>query len=766
FRQFADPVAVNVFLDAGGMVRTAPYALTVGGEALPSAAAMLAGTKGGAGTGFAIDFSIDPNTIPRVSAIDLLNGKVDPALISGRQAIIGASALELRDFFVIPRHGIIAGALLQVLAADTLKQGRALHPVPLDPTLWLAALAGGLVLLLAKRLPLAGIAAAVFGTSAGVEALALFLQVQDALLLNTAIIHVIGALVAVRTLVHQVMRRGELHRRAARERDETQRVLDRVIADNFDGVVVVNQDQRIIAASASAESMLGKKLLHALAPDVLPQELLAALQKPLEQTFGQLHTGEIILGEGQGGRVLEYVATPSEVGEGHDRKLAACLTFRDVTEKRRDEERLRYLGRHDPLTGALSRNRLVETINSALETDGGRAKGIGIVALDLRRFRFINDTLGHTLGDALLRQVVSRIKSMGPDAIARVGGDSFVMLVPETEPERLKGYASTVTRWLSFPYELDGHQAIIAASAGATTTEISGFDPETILSHADMALSAAKEAGDNAVIIFASAMDERLREAQRLDTALHVALERGEFAVAYQPQVDLATGRAIGAEALLRWNHPELGAISPGTFVPAAEETGLILDISRWMFETACREATTWPRDVTLSVNVSPVHFELSDVHADIATARRTGLSPERLTVEITEGVFVDQGNRSGAQLDSLRAMGVKVALDDFGTGYSSLGYLGRLPIDKIKIDQSFVKRLPADREAVAIVQAIMTLADTLEKDIVVEGVENADQAWMMKMLGCKVGQGYHFSRPRTPEEFAALLAPALRESA
>ena len=424
------------------------------------------------------------------------------------------------------------------------------------------------------------------------------------------------------------------------------------------------------------------------------------------------------------------MVTQSHVAVGRTSSTIAALTFRDITARRAAEDQLTYLGTHDPLTGALSRSRLVGLIDAA----GNEGRQIGVVVLDLRRFRIINDTLGHGQGDLLLKQAGSRLLSMGPEAVARLGSDTFALLLPFADSDRVLAFCTSAVRWLTLPYKLaDNHQATIAAAAGATTTRLSGTDASTLLAHADMALSSAKLRRGNGVALFTPDMDQRLKARQAMDGALRRALAERQFSLAYQPQVDLTRGEVTGAEALARWPHPSRGSISPIEFIPAAEETGLIVELGRWALHSACADAARWPERLRIAVNVSPIQFELSNVVADVVAALdATGLDPRRLEIEITEGTFVQNAEQVSQDLDALRGLGVRVALDDFGTGYSSLSYLGRLPIDKIKIDQSFVKRLPGDAEAAAIVNAVVLLGQSLGKAILAEGIETLDQAWIL----------------------------------
>ena len=754
FAQYADPVSVNVNLDADGLVRSYPLGMWLGGTWVPSIAAVFGDLSPTAQGQFGIDYAIDPASVPRIAASDLLEGRVPAEMVAGRDAVIGASAVELRDFFVVPRHGILPGALLQIVATETLEQHRALVGAGFWPQLLALVILTGIGAWLRSGRRLWIVAALCAALAICTEIVSTLLQIRFALLFDTAAIHIGLAAIVLAALVDEVRRRGEQHRKAARERDALRVVLDRVITDSFDGVVIVRDDRRIISASQSAAHLLGSALTNGEARAVLPGALTAII----EQSFGHATAplgGEAAIETPAGPRQLEYAATLSNVEIEGEARDVVSLTFRDITERRAAEDRLVYLSRHDPVTGALTRGALLAEAQARL----GAGQAMSLVMLDLRHFRAINDTLGHSQGDVLLRLVVSRLRNMGPDAVARLGGDSFALLAPAMEPDRLAGYAGSITEWLSFPYQLDnGHRAVIAASAGATTSLLSGADAETMLSHADMALSAAKESVGSVVRLFETGMDNRLKASQQMDTALREALREQQLTLVYQPQIELETGRVIGAEALCRWTDPVLGTVSPADFIAAAEETGLIVELGAFVLEAACREAATWPAHMRIAVNVSPVQFELSDVAEAVETAlQRSGLDPHRLDVEITEGVFVRNVAQVTATLEMIRAMGVGIALDDFGTGYSSLGYLGRLPIDTIKIDQRFVRELPADDESIAIVTAVLNLSRALGKTTLAEGIETSAQADLLRAAGCDYAQGYHFGRPMSAEALLAL---------
>jgi diguanylate cyclase (GGDEF)-like protein len=549
------------------------------------------------------------------------------------------------------------------------------------------------------------------------------------------------------------------------ETESTRRTLARVFEDNFDGLVVVGEDGRIAAASRVAANMLlgpgGGDLVGRLASDVIPEPMLGAIQQNFADGRRAVPTpmALALIGDPRdGGFVVQYVTNLSDLGgsDGLARRVVS-LTFWDETDRRRREEELTFLGTHDHLTGALTRAELVRIVNATLIGERQRASGLAVMAIDLSRFKAMNDALGTARGDMLLKQLVSRLKAAGLDTVARLGGASFAMLRHgRMSAEEMRQFSTGLLERVVLPYVVGGQRAIVGAALGLTTTDVSGYDPEVLLGHADAALNEAKALPGNAFVVFTLEMEQRLKERQALDVALRQARERGEFSITYQPQCSLETGELVGVEALVRWTHPQFGVVSPDAFIPTAEENGEIIEIGRWVLNEACREVAAWPFQTRVAVNVSPVQFEFSDIVAEVREAlNASGLPAHRLDIEITEGILVSKADHVIEALDRLRALGVGIALDDFGTGYSSLSYLGRLPVDKIKIDQTFVSRLPADPESGAIIRAVMTLSDTLNKIVIAEGVENKDQAWMLRMMGCRIGQGYHFGRPQTGGEMA-----------
>jgi diguanylate cyclase (GGDEF)-like protein len=455
------------------------------------------------------------------------------------------------------------------------------------------------------------------------------------------------------------------------------------------------------------------------------------------------------------GRTVEVRGGPLASGGGW------MATFEDVTARRHAEQQIVFMAHHDALTLLPNRTVFRERIETAVEHTN-RPTAAAVLFLDLDHFKSVNDTLGHPIGDLLLHQVAGRLSSCvrQQDTVARFGGDEFAVV--QIGPERVEDTASLAQRIidvLSAPYEVDGHHVIIGASLGIAMARADGSDPDTLLKNADIALYRAKAEGRGVYRFFAPEMDARLQERRKLKLELHSAILNDEFELFYQPQVDLASDRICGFEALMRWNHPTRGLVTPYEFIWLAEETGLIVPLGQWALRRACREAMNWPRDVRVAVNLSPVQFKRHDLVRTVTEAlAESGLPAQRLDLEITESVLLLHNAENTGILHELRALGVGISMDDFGTGYSSLSYLRSFPFDKIKIDQSFIRDLPHDKDAAAIVRAITALGNSLGMVTVAEGVERPDQLERLRDEGCVEVQGYLYSKPRPASEIPGLL--------
>ena len=438
-------------------------------------------------------------------------------------------------------------------------------------------------------------------------------------------------------------------------------------------------------------------------------------------------------------------------GASSFRGFAGVIT--EITDERRIAEENADAAMHDPLTGLLNRRQMAQTIQRTLAAFGPGKRPCATLLIDLDRFKQVNDTLGHSAGDALLKQVAERLQTIigSQGTLCRLGGDEFQVLLPGMEDRGDLGQlAERVIAMVSQPYSVAGSRCIIGASVGIAVSPFDGADADDLARNADLALYAAKHGGRGSFRFFSRDLLTAAEDRKHLEEALHDAITRGEFELHYQPLVDARSDTVIGAEALIRWNHPEKGMISPAQFIPIAEETPLIRHIGDWVVRTACHEAADWPAGLKVAVNISPTHFCDAAFPATVANAlASSGLAPERLELEITESVVLADGTDTANRFRALKALGVRLSLDDFGTGYSSLAYLRTAPFDKIKIDQSFVRGVadPDSRNG-AIIAAIVGLATALGMDTTAEGIEALDELELMGQLGVSQVQGFVYSSP------------------
>ena len=436
----------------------------------------------------------------------------------------------------------------------------------------------------------------------------------------------------------------------------------------------------------------------------------------------------------------------------------------DLTQMRQSEVELDRLARQDALTGLANRQALRRALDDALVSAVRRKHRCSMFLLDLDRFKAVNDTLGHPAGDTLLRLVALRLRDVIGEAgqVGRLGGDEFEVVLPNASDKTdLSKLAQGIIDSLSRPYTINGTAVSIGASVGIVTSDYDDRTSDDLMRDADLALYAAKAAGKGCFRFFEPEMHEAARQRQLMESDLRVALEKGQLWLAYQPCVDAASEAVTGFEALIRWDHPEHGPVSPAEFIPLAEEIGLIDEIGEWVLRTACAEAAKWPKQITVAVNLSPVQFKSPALPTIVRMVLSdTELPAKRLELEITEGVFLSNDDHVHEMIASLKAIGLKLALDDFGTGYSSLSYLQRVPFDKIKIDRSFVTGAsdPKGRNA-ALIRAMVGLASDLKMQTTAEGVETPEELALVRDLGCSLVQGYIFGKPMPPEEARELAS-------
>jgi len=435
-------------------------------------------------------------------------------------------------------------------------------------------------------------------------------------------------------------------------------------------------------------------------------------------------------------------------------------THEDITERRKAEARIAHMAHHDALTDLPNRILFREIMDQALAR-ARRGETFAVLCIDLDRFKETNDTLGHPIGDRLLTAAAARLAGCvrDVDTVARLGGDEFAIIQPSVaRAEDSSALARRILEALEEPFEIEGHQIIIGASLGIVMSPQDGDNPDQLLRNADIALYRAKADGRGTFRFFEAVMDARLQARRALELDLRKGLASGEFALHYQPLVDILGMKINSCEALLRWNHPMRGMIGPGEFISLAEETGLIVPLGEWALRAACWDALRWPGDVKVAVNLSACQFRAKNLVQIVRRALDdSGLPASRLELEITESILLDDDETNIAMLHEIRALGVQISMDDFGTGYSSLSYLRSFPFDKIKIDQMFIRDLQR-RDAQAIVQAVVTMGSTLGMITTAEGVETEAQLREVAAMGCTEFQGYFFSRPLSPSQLDILL--------
>jgi diguanylate cyclase (GGDEF)-like protein/PAS domain S-box-containing protein len=446
-------------------------------------------------------------------------------------------------------------------------------------------------------------------------------------------------------------------------------------------------------------------------------------------------------------------------------------TFRDITERKDFEQALRYQAFHDALTDLPNRTLFVDRVGRSLSRAAARQSAISVLFIDLDNFKVINDSLGHGVGDQLLVTLTDRIKQClrHEDTLARLSGDEFAILIEDVRHEDdARQLATRVLEQLKEPFILDRREVYASVSIGIALSGPGHTGPDDLLRDADQAMYRAKANGKARCEIYDETMNEQVIERLALETSMRRSIERNELRVYYQPIVRLDNATVAGFEALVRWEHPERGIISPADFIPLAEETGMIVPIGLWVLEEACRQVQVWRdercpgRGLMLSVNVSARQFQSPDLVETIAAAiERSGIDPRYLKLELTESMVMHDVERTIQRLHQLKALNLELSIDDFGTGYSSLAYLRRFPISVLKVDKSFVHRIGTDRQDEAIVRSIVTLARDLGMQVVAEGIETADQLDVLVGLGCDYGQGYYFSRPVPAHQAELLVTPA-----
>ncbi|MET1415284.1 EAL domain-containing protein [Roseibium sp. HPY-6] len=773
FLEHAWPVVVMVPMEGDSRIWRNLYGFEIDGTTEVSASAFLGEHTGDASGAFFLDYGISINDIKRTALIDVLNGTADLSEFTGKKVIVGASALELRDLFAVPVHGILPGAMIQALGAETLLQDRALIPGGENYALTFAALIF-LLLLMTKiegwSVKLGILLLSVFA----IEVVAVSVQKTMPVLVPTASAYLLFILAAAII----VLRELGLHKVLAHIADVKQRNSDRMLGqvfdDSFDAIIVIDADCRITAANQTARKLFSTETLagssaRSVLPSALVEEAIAVLQvsegrEPIPQIL-------VLAQEGAKRRFIEYVVTKAEKTLAYgtnanktETRALACLTCRDVTDERESAARLEYLARFDPITDLLNRSGFERELYRQTKNACTKSEAVCVFQFAVTNMDQIVATLGFSYGDRVRQSIASRLKSHLAQGItwSAVTADVFAGIsILKFGSGRDVQIVDDIQRIIGEDYSIDGARISVQLKFGYVVSE-GETDADTILKRAGNALSKARRDSQNQIVRFESEMDTALQRRRKLETELFKAIIRDELRLDYQPLVNLKDGSLFGVEALLRWDSREFGAVSPGEFIPIAEENGYIQELGSWALNRGMKEILTLPVPLRVSINVSPVQFFRGNLVETVTEAlERSRFPAERLDLEVTESLFIEDSPDLKRNMEDLKAIGCSFSMDDFGTGYSSLGYITKFPFSKIKLDRSFVRETIDQQQDTAVIEAVLLLAEGYGMSVIVEGIETFEQSHRLQELGCRFGQGYYFGRPANVAGIAELLVAA-----
>jgi len=750
FSAHAWTAIVNVPIERDGLARRYSLGQKLGHEFLPSMGALLAGKYNDEGTSFLIDFGIRSNTIEMVSYIDVLNGNPETlARLKNKKLIIGGTALELGDRFSIPNGGIVSGPVLQALAAESILLGRELHWTSGTVSAIALGLLALMMTLLWRRFSAHKRIGLLIVTAALLEASAYLLQSYFPIAFDTALLHIAIVAYVIATVIDEIDLRALLSRIAENR-------FHRIAVSLGDGLVCTDKDFTITVWNPSAAAMFGYTADEMIGQ---PFSRICAISESLpflvhdpdgqraskvSEFDGIRRDGEIFPVEGN------FAAWQGTDGIQHGAVL------RDISLRKRAEEKVRFLAEHDPLTGLINRH----TFESKLEhiVSGADITPLALLIVGIDSFQQINDLLGHSTGDAVLRAVAQRLQyaAIEKGIVARLNGDEFAIAAPGIE--NIHTFATDISDAFRLPIVSEGRSHTITVTIGASVFPTDGKTADELISNCHLALRRAKVTDRGECTLFEPAIRREMEDRLRLEVELVLAAERNEFELFYQPQIKLGSGEIIGAEALIRWRHPERGLVSPALFMPVVNTSSISAKVSQWVLETACRQGRIWEAQghpLRVGVNLSPSQLHSGDLAATVADVlANTELTPSLLELEVTEDILLLDEKRVLATFQRIQDLGVRIVFDDFGTGYASLSYLKKFPLDGLKIDQSFVRELLTNRDDAAIVGSTLALSKQLGLSVIAEGIEDKATADFLALMGCQEGQGYLFGRPAPVAEF------------
>ncbi len=558
-------------------------------------------------------------------------------------------------------------------------------------------------------------------------------------------------------------------KRAERELEQTHGFLNTVI-ENVPSPIIVKSvpDLRYILINRAAETYFGigrDQVLGKTTPEVIPKASAEIIETEDQKMIATGRTRQLeekaMMTPGNGTRIVTSTRLPVLGTDGKPQYLITLI--RDLTDFKRDEQRMAHMAHHDALTDLPNRVAFNECLAATIDLASIDKENFALLCIDVDRFKAVNDVFGHSTGDTLLREIAARMQEACHGAfLARVGGDEFAVITPTgPQPASAEALAERLAEALDADIEIGGHALRVGLTIGVAIYPQDGADMTSLIGNADAALYRAKAEARGSIRFFEMAMDKQLRDKRALQQDLRMAIARDELALHYQPQAQI-DGTITGFEALARWQHPVHGAVPPNVFIPLAEEGGSIIALGEWALRAAAREAASWPRPLTIAINLSPVQFQHGDLPSLVhQVLLESGLSPNRLELEITEGVLIGDFNRALAILRRLKNFGVRIAMDDFGSGYSSLSYLQAFPFDKIKIDQAFIANLDHSEQSATIIHAVIALGHGLSLPVVAEGVETADQIKFLAAESCDGIQVYYIGRPKPIADYAELVGRA-----
>jgi diguanylate cyclase (GGDEF)-like protein/PAS domain S-box-containing protein len=775
-KQFGDhawSAVVNVTVEPDGLVRRYPFGEALDDKFLPSMSAVLTARYEAKRPPFLIDFSIRTASIPQVSYIDVLRGD-DATLdrLRNKKVIIGGTALELGDRFSVPNGGVISGPMLQALAAESILQNRTLRYTADFVTLAGLCIISLTMMLSWRRLAAGTRVVVLVGMAAAVEAIAVLLQARLPLILDTSLFDTAIAVYIASIALDEINFRGLLSRIAESR-------FQRIAMSLGDGLVCTDQNHLITVWNPGATAIFGYDVAEMIGR---PFDTICASPDGVAANSISIHEAAHSRPQLPGGLVMEFDGRRKS---GEVFPIEACFSgwqgtdgfqygaiLRDISVRRREAERIRYLAEHDSLTGLVNRSTLHDNLAAMIVTAESRPGEVALLVIGIDGFQRINDMLGHACGDLVLRAVTDRLnaEAAGAAIVARLSGDEFAVAIPcagmgETVAQLAERFALA----FNVPVLAGTRQHRIKVSIGAAVYPAGGRNADELLANSHLAFCRAKATRRGSYLIFEDAIRQELEARLTLEEELTLAAERNEFELFYQPQVDLADGSLIGAEALIRWHHPVRGLLSPAVFMPVVNTSSISDRVAGWVLETACKQARMWEqsgRRVRVGVNLSPSQLQSSDLATTVAELLAvTGVTPALLELEVTEDILLLDEEAVLDIFRKIQKLGVRIVFDDFGTGYASLSYLKKFPLDGLKIDRSFVFELLANSGDAAIVGSTIGLGKQLGLSVIAEGIENRATADLLMRMGCEEGQGYFFGRPMPVQAFESAF-PILHQAA